>query len=349
VNQSLQILRAVAATMVVLAHLIERLVKHELVGPHWEIATRMGSVGVEIFFVISGFIVGTTFLESRSGRDAAARFFIRRFLRVAPSYYVWSTLMGIKLVLVDRQSFTLSAIAASLAFLPHYSDSGLIQPIYGLGWSLNFEMYFYAILASAILFRNNWVGAACILSAIVTPVVLKAGSPGLADANVALAFYGTSVALLFLVGFGIAIVKRAFPRLHLFGFSAINVLVATAIAGLAVWFTGPAAVACTCCCVLAAALEKRCSAVGPVIAFGSFLGDASYSTYLTHSFVLGPLVAVYRVTVGSGHPIGIVLLLVACVVVASVVGALAYLYVEKPLDVWTQKVRRARPAMITAE
>lgn len=342
-NHSLQILRATAAAMVVLAHLIERLIKYDLVDESWSDITRLGSKGVEIFFLISGFIVGAAFLKNLSVEKKPIEFIKRRFLRIAPSYYFWSFIMALKMMLVDKQTITLMAAIASAAFWPHYNDIGLIQPLYGLGWSLNFEMYFYAVLAIALIIPGKKVAIVSVFFIILVPILLKFQQPDFGNiGSTALKFYGTPVALYFLIGFILAMFKNKCPSFFLISKNGFNAFTAVLLAVLAVYFVGYVSLIFTCLCVGFAVFEKNGVKPSKPIIFGSFLGDASFSIYLTHSFVLGPLVAVYRVVGGSSSLLGISLLIIVSLIISALMGVMAYVFVEKKLGALLGRARLSK-------
>lgn len=243
--------------------------------------------------------------------------------------------MVVKLVLVDKQTVGTLILLTSAAFLPHLNDAGLIQPIYGLGWSLNFEMYFYAVLAIGLLVSNKSLSLLVIFLMVASPVIwvhLTSNTDKTLGAT--FKFYGMPVALFFLAGFSIALIKARVPLISLPRSVFANAMFCVLLSITAVLTIGYASVLFTCACVFFAAYSVN--EVRPairVIRYGSFLGDASYSTYLTHSFILGPAVAIYRATVVNPNSISsIVCLIILSVSVSVVVGAVAYLYVEKWLD-----------------
>jgi exopolysaccharide production protein ExoZ len=110
-----------------------------------------GTSGVDLFFVISGFIrVVTT-----SGTGMGPGEFWRRASR--PLYWLLTLLM-IAVALVAPGLFkTLkvapSTLVQSLLFIPHFSQSfpGVVWPLLVPGWTLNFEMFFYAVFGLALL------------------------------------------------------------------------------------------------------------------------------------------------------------------------------------------------------
>ena len=153
----IQILRFVAAMLVVVMHTSQAISIHIPVrgaGQYWS----LGAVGVDIFFVISGFVmamsVGTSLVDVQSRKRAAFIFMKRRLLRIVPLYWFY-TLLKVALILAlpglaTRSSVDSAHLAASLFFTPAMSPWGLIEPTLPVGWTLNFEMLFYAVFALAI-------------------------------------------------------------------------------------------------------------------------------------------------------------------------------------------------------
>lgn len=190
-----QALRAAASMMVVLWH------TSIYVGPYgtglFGPALMFGGVyGVTLFFILSGFIMVFSTHKMEGGADAAIRFLVRRFSRVWPVYLV-ATLTAVAL----SGAYTPQALRRflfSMAFLP--TDASAVTtigyPTLAVGWTLNYEMYFYAIFGVAMLSaRWRWH----ILFAWLTAVVLV---PAMAVGNWTLSA-GTAF------GFGVAYLELA--------------------------------------------------------------------------------------------------------------------------------------------
>src|SRR5260370_21484140 len=90
--------------------------------------------------------------ESLFGKAGASRKFIgRRVARVVPLYWIATTIS-----LLIQQSFLNAAmLATSYAFIPYPNRAGEAYPLYGVGWTLNYEMFFYVLFASAIVLRRE--------------------------------------------------------------------------------------------------------------------------------------------------------------------------------------------------
>lgn len=118
-----------------------------------------GAAGVDLFFVISGFVMALT-------RDSSPWSFIkRRVIRVVPLYWIMTTLMLVKTAAAYMHpdwargtkhiALTVPYIAASYLFIPFHNSVGQVLPILGVGWTLSYEMLFYACFAIALSLRIN--------------------------------------------------------------------------------------------------------------------------------------------------------------------------------------------------
>jgi exopolysaccharide production protein ExoZ len=112
----------------------------------------IGAAGVDLFFVISGFIIWTV----SAGRESQPASFVwRRFTRVAPAYWVMTGLVAV-VALADpaflpQVAVTPRHLALSLAFIQHADPYGRAFPLLPPGWTLNYEAVFYLIVAAALL------------------------------------------------------------------------------------------------------------------------------------------------------------------------------------------------------
>lgn len=153
VMPGIQALRWLAAMAVVCRHVLAGFDFHGFeLGPFRGI--NIGLWGVDLFFVISGFIMVVTTQGQPPTWSASARFMLRRFLRLSPLYHLLTLVAVVALwargtheALRDLPTHLLG----SLLYLPHRDPYGGPMPLYGIGWSLNFEMYFYAVFALLML------------------------------------------------------------------------------------------------------------------------------------------------------------------------------------------------------
>ncbi len=153
-----QCLRAIAALAVVTHHLLSVL-NHQGFALGWFQGAEYGRWGVDLFFVISGFIMVVTTRDVQPSWRASWHFLLRRFFRVSPLYYLMTTL-GLLVALsrlADWRQLDVAHVLASYAYWPHWPQAHtgrLPLPLWGIGWTLNFEMYFYAVFACLLLTRH---------------------------------------------------------------------------------------------------------------------------------------------------------------------------------------------------
>lgn len=324
---SVQLLRFVAATMVVLMHTTEAMADR-MPALRDLAAWTPGGAGVDIFFVISGFVMAVSSRppspDSAVNLANAIDFFKRRLLRVVPLYWFY-TLLKIAAVLALpalalRTTLDPAHILASFLFIPWTSPWGLIQPVMPVGWTLNFEMLFYAIFAAAIALNVNrlafCLGAFCLLHA--AGLVL----PDLA----APAFYGRT--LLFEFGIGLLVAELYRHRLAML--PALLMLCA-GIALIAhesavfdrLFFQGLGAGLL----VLGGIHLERNAAVRAALSRLSVLGDISYSSYLCHSFLV-PVAVVLLARAQLQEPAVVILITLLAVVAGSFAS---HFWIERPL------------------
>ncbi|MFJ5370384.1 acyltransferase family protein, partial [Bosea sp. CER48] len=292
---SIQVLRALAAFMVAIHH----------VQPDAAIlAARAGlsfsrsdvlpwMAGVDIFFVVSGFIMVHA-SQDLFGRSGAWREFLkRRLARIVPLYWAMTTLfllVGLAVpAVLNSGAPNLTQILGSYLFWPVVSTQGLVQPVYSLGWTLNYEMLFYVLFAGGLALPMRWTlpAVAAVLALLVAGEHLGR-SPGLP-----FSFWGQPIVLEFAAGMGIAVLRQRGFRLH----GAMRVLVAAA--GVAVLVTaaqwpgsdGPwSSVIWRGGAAVLLMLAAGCGREGivpirPVKALAA-VGNASYALYLVHPFVI---------------------------------------------------------------
>ncbi|MEY9103377.1 peptidoglycan/LPS O-acetylase OafA/YrhL [Sinorhizobium fredii] len=144
--RTIQYLRAAAALAVVVFHAAEK-TGHDF---------AVGAAGVDVFFVISGFIM---WVISDRRPLTPAKFIWDRIRRIVPIYWFATAVMiaGALAGLFPNLALTLDHVLASLFFIPFRSpSSGEIWPLLVQGWTLNFEMLFYAVFAASLLLPRHW-------------------------------------------------------------------------------------------------------------------------------------------------------------------------------------------------
>ncbi|MFS8046660.1 acyltransferase family protein [Rhizobium sp. BR 314] len=284
----LQYLRAIAALMVVYFHSVLQVPK---VDPGFQTVFHLfGETGVDIFFVLSGFVMWLT----TAGREIRPLdFYWRRIQRIVPLYWL-ATLFAAFVALVaptllKSTVFEFPHVIASLFFLPwkNPADPTLTVPVVVPGWTLNYEMFFYFVFGLLLLVREKWRLAA-LFGAMTAIIVFCRILPG--DLTAA-KFYGDPIIYEFLAGVLLAKLYLdkvllpqtvAWPALVMgFSFLLINETLCEASTRSYMWGI-PAIV------IVYSAVSIDFSKL-PVIGSLNYLGDASYSIYITHAFTLAIL------------------------------------------------------------
>jgi peptidoglycan/LPS O-acetylase OafA/YrhL len=343
-NDAIQGLRAIAALLVVITHSVLTLAaKEPTTDPSLQhLAWALGETGVQIFFLISGFIMTITMYAAFGASGASGDFVLRRLMRIVPIYWLATAVYVLKLTLTGVPP-TLGDLVRSFAFIPYRNEAGMLQPVYGLGWTLNYEMFFYALFALALLHRR-WVGICGLLAVLILLVI--GGSAGMTrgcrswSCNI-LDFYQGRIILYFGGGVLLALARtrlsqqRLLQRIdveHAIAFSVVLVgCYGLYASGIFAGGAGPSYTAQALTCVSAAAacaLSGESSRSTSVRNLMRELGDASYSIYLTHSFLIGPTARLWGMKFGAG---GLVPFTIMMLIGSSLLGILTYRCVERPI------------------
>jgi len=152
--ETIQVLRAIAAILVVLIHALEteKVRKdwaHSWMGSQHALST-VGAAGVDVFFVLSGFVMAATVMRTE-GLDPK-RFLQDRFRRVMPFYWLMSIAFLALLGLIGGPVHT-EGLANSITLFPLVNPVVFTQPVLFVGWSLAFEMAFYLAVAGMLALR----------------------------------------------------------------------------------------------------------------------------------------------------------------------------------------------------
>jgi exopolysaccharide production protein ExoZ len=300
---SIQYLRACAALAVVAFHTGR--------------ATILGQAGVDIFFIISGFLIWTT-TEKPVG---SVRFVVHRLIRIVPLYWIAT------LAMAAVENASMADIARSLLFIPFNGDDG---PILTQGWTLNVEMFFYAVFAGLLLLpRRFQLGFLTLLfcSLSLIGVTLK-------PSDVAVQTYTSTFLIEFLAGAWLA---QAYQRGKLAGTAGG---IAMVVAGTLLFFVSlldptpekwrfivwgfPSLL------VVGGAISIEATRTIPKIWFLNLVGGASYSIYLFHPFVQ-PYIQTPLNRLPFFVPVS------AFVLAGGAIGIVSFYLLERPLTKWLRR------------
>jgi peptidoglycan/LPS O-acetylase OafA/YrhL len=207
---AVQILRALAALSVVIGHALSESRYFDLNREYGAVAhIDRWTAGVDLFFVLSGFIMMWTF-GHRFGEPQAWREFLRRRLvRILPSYWIFTALMVLATLLFAGrlESAVITPEHALLSFLliPHIAPHGGIHPILALGWTLMYEMFFYLSFALVLCLRRH---LGLLLLAAVFLLVHGLGHHTSLLPDALRLFWGDAVLFEFLFGVGFYFVQQ---------------------------------------------------------------------------------------------------------------------------------------------
>lgn len=312
--ERIQLLRFVAAAAVVAYHAQLTLLSYVpgSVPFPW---LEYGQYGVDLFFVISGFIivhVGTT-------REKKAGVFVRRRIgRIVPMYWLTTlALFALSLVpgVARSGAPSVDQLVRSLLFLSWTAGPGT-YPVLNVGWTLEYEMLFYAVAAAAMsVMRRPWGWAAFVMLALV--------GTGRGTAF----FLQNPIIVEFVLGMAIAIStldRRLFP-----GVLAAALIVTATLAPVGpawrLWAFGlPSAVIVA----AAVAMDRRRGYTGRIL---PELGNASYSIYLVHVIVISLTCKIVARMVPTLSP-ALAIPFISAIAVAA--GYLVHRLIERPLVGW---------------
>jgi exopolysaccharide production protein ExoZ len=322
----IQYLRAVAALLVLLYHVLI----HWLPQYHAHYAFLSG--GVDIFFVISGFVMwGVT-----AGREGGSwSFFSKRLKRIVPLYWILTTVM--LAIMLAKPSALLNSrfdvvhVVTSYLFIPwRHPVKGVFWPLLFQGWTLNYEMMFYGIFA-LILFAPMRFRLPAVVGALVGLVVLgfilHAGTSQLD-------FYTAPIILEFAMGVCLGAAVTAQRR------APAPIAAAAVIAGfglfIATALTGPLCDRVLMWGIPAALLVSGCvfleRETGPWLApLPLLLGDASYSIYLVQVLTVSAAFQAWRKVDALQNPASMAATMIVTALASVGAGVLVYWFVERPI------------------
>ncbi len=285
-------LRFLAAMLVVLAHATgmvgERIL--QLKGEHF---WRPGMSGVDLFFVISGFVMTVSSNKLIIHSDGWKIFVKRRLIRIVPLYWCATTLKILLVIALPSMALNtpieLWHTIASYFFVPTFDQMGnFIFPVVKVGWTLSYEIFFYIFFALAIFLRISAFSVILTSFSICTILNILA-TPATPFA------YGFLNPILFEFVMGIAAAKFCDSERALnIRLGIVTIAIAIAImfstGDLPIWwrwvYWGLPSMAIV---TVIAKFESQSSFVTPKII--ARLGDSSYSLYLFHTFLV-PLIGI---------------------------------------------------------
>lgn len=326
---SIQYLRAFAAILVAFFHCFA----NSLAGPFGFVSTH-AFWGVDIFFVISGFVIWRTSEGKPFDGVAFAR---KRLTRIYPMFWIALTVwILVRLLVPDHMGgadINAATVFSSYALLPHFHavETTKVWPILVPGWTLQLELFFYAVFALIAVMATRRSAAliagalaCCVLAGFVlhptNALGITATRPLLLEfaAGVILAANYRSICK-WPSWLGCGLILAACASLLMFSG-------ADDADGQRVFSYGIAAAMLV---TGALVLERYIRQHGSRLL--ETLGDASYSIYLLHSLVIGFVAVCWKRLCLPATPSGIALYVSTAVLLSAGAGVVSWFFIEKPI------------------
>lgn len=338
---SVHALRGLAALLVVLHHIPLHL--QPRLANTYVPSFNAGAAGVDIFFAISGFVMFYT--TGRPGADWR-RFLVSRITRVVPLYWAMTLVLASLVFLAPSifPTFTtdLATVLKSLFFVPVYDPKGALRPLLHVGWTLYFEMFFYALTVLAMLAHSKHGAVLSAVFLTLASILADAlGAP--TDDSVLILLSPIVIEFLFGVAIGAFSNSQALCAMPPLARRLLGLAVLIAGAALLFGAVAPADIrwhrlstwgAAGALLLLGAVLLEDELARAPLLArITRPLGNSSYALYLTHGFAFS---IIYRLFASSSPS----LLQWAFFLLAGalILGQLTHQLIEKRLNHVTQKL-----------
>jgi len=328
---SIQYLRAIAALSVVIFHTLQSSTYR----------FPVGAAGVDIFFVISGFIMASLISSNESDPTI---FIVRRLARILPLYW-FCTLAAIIINNFKPGIFyefdpSIQNLILSLLFIPHIGTTALGSPTLGQGWTLEYEMFFYFLCLLSLIFfnKNRLYMLTCIILTIVIFGILFNPSQKI------LSTYSSPLLCEFAFGIGLSMAWRArlLPNFQPTGWIlaclGVAVFVGETIGIIPLFGVRALDWGIPAFMIVAGALMAENAGMMPISRLGLILGDSSYALYLTHGFVISPFLWKYSDK-------SVVERLIVCIALSVTLAIIIIFFVERPLYEFFRKALTPRKTL----
>jgi len=343
---NIQLLRGIAVLLVVLFHIMS--VERKYGGKSYLLSniTNFGMIGVDIFFVISGFIMVVVTQGYYKNIKKAFEFLYNRIARIYPTYWFYTLLVLIvyliKPTMVNSSQGNRVDILASFLLLP--SD---VLPLVMVGWTLIYEMFFYIIFFLMLLFLPqkhlfkaliSWIGFIIFLNLtfnynnpyfrlISDPLTIEF----ILGSIMAICFYKVNkkVSNIFLI---VVVIFSFVISIFIY----YNYFLSKGVIFISGWDRVAVFGVPSVCIVFAfVLLERNGISINFII---TKIGDASYSIYLSHLLtlnVIGRIWSKFSTNSIWDNYIMLPILLISSIIV----GMFSYKYIEKPLISYAKKIK----------
>lgn len=316
---NIQLLRGFAAINVVVFHIIGAASTYHMDVVFFQFLKGWGANGVDIFFVISGFIMLYTEINNRK---PVGIFLKNRLIRVVPLY--WMATFFIILI-----NFVLPTVFKSMTITPDWAIASLFftsslvvskDPVIFVGWTLELEMLFYVVFSIGLLIKS-WKYAILFISCFLIMISWVTGDLiiiefifGMLAAHIFVNYHIPRGIGIFLLIFGAAfLLASLFPWVYEIN---LNRVILWGVPSFLL--------------VLGAVSINL-----PNFRVFSYLGDASYSIYLIQVFTI-PGFYKFAGFIFKGWDVDLISFI--CLILSLSFSCLVYSYLERPVLMYLRKI-----------
>jgi len=340
--KSIKILRAIAALLVVFYHSQTLIIAKNFTQYTY---TNLGASGVDIFFVLSGFVMIYVSYDHFRLPHSSLNFLRNRITRIVPTYYLFISFSTFMLIL--NLKFDLKLIITSYLFILSSNNAGQVTTLVGGGWTLCFEAFFYAVFAILLRFKRKYLLPSLTSVFIIGNLVrIIFGNPYpwaevVTNPLVFEFLFGCCIGMLYKNGKElsktICVLMIAIGTIWIYLASGMG-MVTNALAPMRVYAWGiPSAF------IVAGTifLEKQVEFKVPRIIL--LIADSSFSIYLINLYVIRYIELATRIVLSKIYLPSISILIIS-IVICSISGVLCYYIYERTVTDLLKNYRKALKA-----
>jgi peptidoglycan/LPS O-acetylase OafA/YrhL len=308
----LNLLRAIACLAVLLMHM------HYLAGlsqfPYTGKIFSMGQQGVNIFFIISGFVIPYSMWNAGYQIKDFFRYILKRSIRIDPPYLLVILICLIAGLFTTKFAYDLWKILYHLLYLIPFSKYDWYQSVF---WTLGIEFQFYLLIGLLLPFMQKVNPYILVLILVILSwTAYYTPTPDPRSYYILRSLHFFCIGLLLLLNNKNKVNDLVF---HLALFSIVLFLVfrITLVTGIT--------------CYATALLIKYSNFKHPI---SNFFGKISYSLYITHFLVAEFVVYLLKGSIVAAY--GLFLILIP---ITILIAYIFYLFIEKPSIAWSKKIK----------
>jgi exopolysaccharide production protein ExoZ len=318
---SIQILRAIACISVVYFHT----------------TAKFGSFGLDIFFIISGFVI--TMIINKGTKPKI--FILTRISRIVPLYWILTTFLLFLTILtpelLNSTTFNLNYYFKSIFFIPYYNQNNILEPMLIQGWTLNYEIFFYLCAFISIIISRKKILITTLVFFVSFFLYFKYFF--LESSSALKFFFSTTLIFEFLLGVIAFYIFKFYQNIKIIPIIPIVAAIVSYIImiyyeaetkeldkDLRIYFYGfPSLVLVLSLCFL-----EKFFTNNNCIKILLNIGHASYSIYLSHIFIIGFL----KITNAKFNFFIFPDLInhLFTIFICLILGRLVYIFIDKPIN-----------------